>query len=260
MHVRSPDLSMREIPRPHRAHRTLAAHGKPWVRGIASLIAGVLLTYVFLRLVWPPLMDVVVRTAGASGRMLAPFNDSLIGITNPVPVPVLPLFDLSNMLWIAGICAVVLVVTSFIPLRSTPLRYWISANAAVLLLSALYAFFAAHVGYDGASFMLLTERTSILMILCAPVFIAFVAALLPFSVFELAGMLVLMVASDTIFAAMRITAFALAVSHTGSVAEMNLYMLFGPLLDVVYFITIYSIVIVSLSRRLNRNEGDWQWL
>jgi hypothetical protein len=259
MHNHMSAISMREAPRPHRSHRTLA-HGHPWARAITTLILGLVATYVFLRFAWPPLMGQVVAVTDSSGRMIAPFHDALIGVANMVPVPELPLLNLSSMLWIAGVCALILVVTSFIPGRNTPVRYWVCANAVVLMLSALYAFFAAHVAYDGTSFMLLVERTSLLMILCAPIFLAFVAALLPFTVGELALMLVLMVLSDTIFAALRISAFALIVSHTGAIAEMNLYMLFGPLMDVVYFITIYSMVIVSLSRRLNLKEGAWQWL
>jgi hypothetical protein len=260
MHVRSPAISMRQVPRPHRAHRTLVSNGMHWVRGVVSLVIGLVLSYLFLRFAWPPLINATVGAVDGSGRMLAPMNDSLIGIRNAIPVPRMPLLNLTTMLWIAGVCFVLLIVTSILPGRNAPLRYWLSANVAMLLISALYAFFAGHVAYDGASYMALVERTSLLVVLCAPCFIAFVAALLPFTAAELAAMLVFMVLSDTIFAIVRIAAFAFAVSRFGAIAEMNLYMFFGPLMDVVYFMTVYSLVIVSLSRRLNRDEGAWEWL
>jgi hypothetical protein len=260
MHARSPAISMREVPRPHRSHRTLASNGLQWLRGILTLAIGLILSFLFLRAVWPPLMNATVAVVDSSGRMVAPLKDSLLGISNAIPVPRLPLLNLTTMLWIAGVCAVLLIVTSLIPGRATPLRYWFSANLVVLMLSALYAFFAGRVAYDGASYMALVERTSLLILLCAPCFVGFVAALLPFTILELAEMLVLMLVSDVIFGVIRIAAFALVVSRFGAIAEMNLYMFFGPLLDVVYFMTVYSLVIVSLSRRLNQDEGAWQWL
>jgi|GEM_PF-4388850 hypothetical protein len=258
MHERSSGVSMRLGTRPHRAHRTLLP-GIPWLRGIASLVLGLVGTYYFLLVSWPMLMGETTRIADSTGRMTTPMIDKLIGITNLIPVPAMPSLNLWAMLWIAGVSAGLLILNSILPYRNVPVRYWIGANLAVLILSAVYAFFVGRIAYDGAAFMALVERTSILMILCAPVFIAFVAALLPFSFVELTSMLVLMVVFDTIFAVVRVTAFALVVSRFGPIAEMNLYMFFGPLMDVVYFITVYSLVIVSLSRRLNQNEGAWQW-
>ena len=251
---------MRGIPRPHRSHRTLAHEGHPLLRAAGSLIVGVLLTYLFLQYAWPILMSTMTDAANATGRMATPLNDTLLGISNRIPLPNMPTLNLSTALWVAGICLVILVVTSIVPGKHTPLRYWVAANAVVLMLSAIYAFFTERVAYDAGSFMFLLERTSLLMILCAPAFIAFVVALLPFTISEIALMLVLMVVSDAIFAAVRIAAFALIVSHFGAIAEMNIYMFFGPLLDVAYFMTVYSLVIVSLSKRVNRNGGAWKWL
>jgi hypothetical protein len=258
MHERTSGVSMRLGTRPHRAHRTLVP-GIPWLRGIVSLILGLCATYYYLYLSWPMLMVETTRFADSTGRMTTPLIDSLLRITNPIPVPALPSLNLSSMLWIAAVSAALLILNAILPYRHAPLRYWIGANVAVLMLSAIYAFFVGRIAYDGASFMALVERTSILMILCAPVFIAFVAALLPFSIVELTSMLVLMVVFDSIFAVVRIAAFGLIVSHFGAIAEMNLYMFFGPLMDVVYFITVYSLVIVTLSQRLNQTEGAWQW-
>ncbi len=259
MHARSSGVSMRLGARPHRSHRTLLP-GVPWLRGIATLVLGLVGTYAFLRVGWPTLMDETTLVTDSTGRMSKPLIDTLLGITNHIPVPMMPTLNASMMLSVAAVCGVLLILNSILPYRHAPIRYWIAANIVVLLLSALYAFFTDRIAYDGASFMALVERTSILMMLCAPIFIAFVAALLPFTFVELTTMLVLIVVFDAFFAVVRISAFALLVSHFGPIAEMNLYMFFGPLMDVVYFIVVYSVVIVSLSRRLNQNEGAWQWL
>jgi hypothetical protein len=260
MAVRFIEASQRTFRPPHHSHRTLLASRRgAWARGILSLLVGGALTYAFLSAVWPALMRESVALAGESGRMLTATTDSYIGITNIIPNPALPTITVMNMLWTAVALAVAQIVMVFLPGRSTALRFWISANLAVPMFAALYAFFTGHLAYDGAQYMDLVARTSLLTILCAPVFLMLVSTLLPFSFAELALMLVAMVLSDTVFALVRIVAFALLVSRFGAIVEMNLYMFFGPLMDVVYFITIYSLVVVWLSRRLNGNEGVWRW-
>jgi hypothetical protein len=260
MEARLAEAPRRMLRPPHRSRRTLLSSARaPWLRGILSLVIGVGLTYLFLREAWPILMGSATSLTDESGRMGPPILDSLIGISNVLPNPVLPSLNLLNMLWVAGGLLFAQVIVALLPWRNTPLRYWVSANLLVPMLAALYAFFTTHLGYDGAQYMSLVERTSLLMILCAPAFVALVAALLPFTIVEIAAMLLFMVLSDALFAVVRIVAFALLVSRFGAIVEMNLYMFFGPLMDAAYFITVYSLVVVSLSRRLNRSEGVWQW-
>lgn len=98
------------------------------------------------------------------------------------------------------------------------------------------------------------------MILTVPIFSGMVSAFLPFSIVERIGMVVLTVMFDMVFAAVRIIAFALLTARFGSIVEANLYLFFGPLMDVVYFLSIFSLAAVSLGKRLSRNAEAWEWL
>ncbi|MDE2572365.1 MAG: hypothetical protein KGM44_07585 [bacterium] len=219
-----------------------------------------LVTYLALRLYWPPLLQDVVRLLAGNSSMAPPIADSFIDIAANVPVPQLPALSVAGSLWVAAVCALLIVLGALFSNRRSPFYYWLGANLIVLLLAALYAFFFGRMAYDGGSFMLLVERTSLLMIICGPIFAAVVSALLPFSLPERLAMLVLVVVLDAAFALVRIAAFALLVARFGAIVEANLYMFLGPLMDAAYFIGIYSVVVVSLGRRLNANVEAWEWL
>jgi len=98
------------------------------------------------------------------------------------------------------------------------------------------------------------------MILASPIFAVIVSALLPFSPFERGAMFVMLIGFDFGMSILRLAAFALLLTHVGVIAEANLYLFFGPLIDVVYFILAYSFCVVSLSRRIAKDEQAWEWL
>ena len=224
------------------------------------MVIGVAATYAALRALWPRILDVVSWLLQRSGIEASSRGDLFLGIPTQIPVPVFPMVSLESALRLAGICALCLVVFGLLPIGKSPLRYWITANILVLMLTALYAFFTATAAYDSSTFMLLVERTSILMVLTVPIFSGMVSALLPFSIVERVGMVVLTVLFDMMFAAVRLSVFALLTSHFGSIVEANLYLFFGPLMDVVYFLSIFSLAAVSLGKRLARNAEAWEWL
>jgi hypothetical protein len=163
-------------------------------------------------------------------------------------------------LTIAVGAALLLAILSILPNDRNPLRYWISANLLVLFGSALFIYFTGRVGYDAATFMLLVERTSVLVILCAPAFLSIISILLPFSFLERFGMVVAVVLVDMVFATVRVAAFALFAATFGGLVQGNLYLFFGPLMDVVYAISVYSIAVVMLGRRIARSSEAWAWL
>lgn len=224
------------------------------------MVIGVAATYAVLQAIWPRIIGTIARLLMLSGVKTNSRSDVFFGIHTQVPFPVFPPISLEGALEITGACALLLAVVSVLPLGKSPVRYWITANIFVLLLTSLFAFFTGTAAYDSATFMLLVERTSILMIMTVPIFSGMVSAFLPFSVVERIGMVVLTVLFDMVFAAIRISAFALLTARFGSIAEANLYLFFGPLMDVVYFLSIFSLAAVSLGKRLSRNAEAWEWL
>ncbi|HVA37149.1 MAG TPA: hypothetical protein VNJ51_06020 [Candidatus Dormibacteraeota bacterium] len=256
----SPHMERSGVIRPHRSHRTLRVTPAGWIFSALTLVLGLIVTYVALRQYWPWLMEGVNAVLASSGVSSAPVADRFLGISASVPVPLLPSLSVTGSLWVAAACAVLMVLGALVPNRRSPFYYWLGANLFVLMLTALFAFFVGRLAYDGATFMLLVERTSLLMILCAPIFSGIVSVLLPFSVLERLSLLVFTVVLDVILSLVRIAAFSLLVARFGAIAEANLYLFLGPLMDAAYFIGVYSVVVVSLGRRLNADLEAWEWL
>jgi hypothetical protein len=246
--------------RPHRSHRTLRMLPSIALVSILTVVLGMIATYVFLYLFWPPIMRLVALLVAHAQPSVRTVSDTFLGISVMVPAPTLPALDVRMALWVACASAVLILLNGILPGRHTPLRSWIGANFILLVLVALYGYFVQSMEYDGAIFMTLVQNTSLVVLLCVPIFAAVMMLLLPFSLPERALMVVLCVVFDAILAAVRIAAFALVVARFGVLAEANLYFFLGPLMDVVYFIAIYSACAVSLSRRLAQSPEVWKWL
>jgi len=246
--------------RPHRSHRKLRVHAGTFVVNIVLHVVALIATYFALRELWPIVTQAVVNVVSDTVSGMPTVTDSFLGLNAIVPAPLLARLNVHEMLWTAIVSAILLVAGRFTPWRRWPLALWFSANLMVLLLVSLYAFFAGKLAYDGAIFMMLVERTSLMMILCAPIFCAFVTGLLPFSFAEKLGFVIFAVAFDIVISAVRLAASALLVARFGAIVEVNLYLFLGPLLDVFYFVSIYSLILVSLSRRISKNVEAWEWL
>jgi hypothetical protein len=222
------------------------------------LALGALSTYGLLRITWSRAIDFIAAIAPQAdsfGRV----PDKYLGLQFDILVPVEPGISARAAILLIGACVAILAIAFLYNRHRSPARYWLCSFSLVLLSAACYALFNARVAYDPSAFMLLVERTGIVMALCAPIFACFASALLPFSLFDRITMLVLMVSADIVFSLVRILAFGSIVSSLGEVGEPNLYLFFGPLMDVVYFISIYALLASQLGRRL-RTQGDWQWL
>ena len=245
--------------RPHRSHRTLRVSRASWIASIVTLPLGVLVAYGILVTLWPRATEWIGSLLVGNTAVSALAQDNFFWIPSTVPVPNLPPLSLMGALTVAGVCAVIVVLVGLLR-QNSPLPLWFQANLIVLMLTALWAFFEGRVAYDGPTFMFLLERTSVLMILSSPIFAVVVSALLPFSPLERIVMFCMLIALCFVMSLLRLAAFALILGHVGVIAEPNLYLFFGPLIDVVYFILVYSMCVVSLSRRIAKDEQAWEWL
>jgi hypothetical protein len=242
----------------HRAYRKLHITTRGLIESTVLLVIGTISTYGLLRAIWSRAIDFVAAIA-PSADSLVRVHDAFLGLRFDVLVPVKPGISAKAALLLIGACAAILAVASMYNRHRSPARYWLCSFVLVLLLATTYALFNARVAYDPSAFMLIVERTSIVTALCAPIFACFASALLPFSLVDRIAMIVLMVTADIVFSLVRILGFGSIVSNLGQVGEPNLYLFFGPLMDVVYFISTYALVASQLSKRLSM-QGDWQWL
>lgn len=242
--------------RPFRSHRTFRLTAADRWSTLAALILGLLAAYVLLLFAWEPAMRFAAALTG-SGAASAP--DQYLGIAYGVAVPSMPALKESHMLWTAAACALAILAAALLQGQRL-LKYWLVANLAVLGGSALYAFFNGSVGYDAAPFMTLVARTSLVTIAAAPLFLTLVSVLLPLSLIERILMIGAALACLFALAILRIAVFALLLGHFGSTPQANLYLFTGPLLDVLYFIAVYSVAVSFAGKRLARSQEAWLWL
>ncbi len=246
-------------PRPFRSHRTFRTSFGDGVLTVGALIVGLYAAYAVVLYAWAPCMHLATLAAASAGAVPIA-ADRYLGIAYEIPLPAMPAIDAIGALWVTAACALAVLASALLPGKRTPLRYWLNANALVLGGSALYAFFHGTVGYDAAPFMTLVGRTGLLTMVAAVPFMTVVSALLPLTFFERIVMMACGLAFEVVVCTVRVAAFALFLHRFGSIPQANLYIFAGPLLDVAYFLAVYSVTVSIAGKRLARTEGAWKWL
>jgi hypothetical protein len=162
-------------------------------------------------------------------------------------------------LWIA-VCAVAIAVISSFRLFSAPLRYFINFNFLIVAGEASYLLLAGHLGYSSTTFSTLMLQTMTAVWLLLPLFVGTITVLFPFTLLTSAAIIVTSVIFDVVLAAARYLAFVIILSHSGPILMADLYLCFGPLLDVIPLTGILALFLALLARRLRHQPEAWSWL
>jgi hypothetical protein len=162
------------------------------------------------------------------------------------------------VLWLAGSLAALVLVWNAEWIVA-PLRFLLAYNLTLLSASALYLLFAGQLGYDAEAFSRLYLRTIVMIWLVTPLFMAVLGLTLPLTALERGGLLVLTLAYDVGFSAVRYAVFVWLLTQLGAVVMANLYLFFGPLLDIIYFVGIFAVFVRRLARRLSRGAPRFAW-
>jgi hypothetical protein len=164
-----------------------------------------------------------------------------------------PLSYQALLLWLGG-CAVGIILLTQRRWLLMPIRYLVVYNLLLLAASAYYLLFFGEPGYDAGDFSRLYLRTVVTIWLVTPVFIGVLSLTLPFSPLEQAGLVVLSLAYDIVFSAVRYALFVWLLVHLGAVVMANLYLFLGPLLDVIYLVGIFAVFVTRLRRRASEQD------
>jgi hypothetical protein len=105
---------------------------------------------------------------------------------------------------------------------------------------------------------MLETMTAIWLVL--PLFIGTVTILFPFTLLASIAIILSTVVFDIVLAASRYAAFIVILNHSGPILMADLYLSFGPLLDVIPLTGIFAIFLGLLARRLRRDPEAWAWL
>src|SRR5215510_8925514 len=234
---------------PHRAYRRISVFRPGSVALSLLLVLGVeaaLIRY----------LAEVARLFGQATFELARFTRTPVWLSTDhfLGVPLFPLVfgtipPLNYrvvLLWLAGSVAAMIVVAS-LRRMAAPLRYLIIYNLVLVAGSAFYLLFTGHIGYDAEEFSRLYLRTVVTIWLVTPLFMGLLSLTLPFSPLERVGLVGLTLVYDMIFSAVRYAVFVWLLKNLGTVVMANLYLFLGPLLDVIYFVGIFGVFVLSVA-------------
>jgi hypothetical protein len=158
----------------------------------------------------------------------------------------------------AGIAAIAAV--SLFGSLALPIRYAINLHLILVTAAAAYLLVGTKPGYDGTEFSALMVHTALLSIPAIAVFACAMGLLFPLSLAETVAFAIIAVAYDLVLSLLRYCLFLVAAAHFGAIAMPVLYMLYGPLIDVLPVGTIFMILLTRVSARLQRNPDAWQWM
>jgi len=245
---------------PHRSYRTPVGSRRPFV------VAGIVLVAVEVALLlWAAQLERFLTGSAVAwlqgmGTPVTLGEDGYLGWSLATISYAMPTHHYVELLiWIGtGLGGIALLALGRI--LSTPVRYFAILNLAVISSEAIYLLFQGHLAYSPTQFSVLMMRTMLVTWFVIPAFAATIVVLFPFRVWHVVAAILFCTAYDVALGSARYVAFVAILSHTGPILMADLYLIYGPLLDVIPMIGIFAFFLTRLSRRLERRPGAWQWL
>lgn len=245
---------------PHRSYRRVI------VGNIQVLSAVAVLAFIEMALLsqLPRMMQLSVSVAS---RLLA-----LSGVPNQVVADtggwprvsaiafVMPIYDFRVYAWIIVACVLAMIGFVYAKAIAAPIRQIIILHLLVLTISAGYLLLVGDAGYEALEFSQLYVHAIALTWLVIPVFLGISSIVFPFNPLDRIVLALVALAWDVVFATLRYAVFLYILAHTGAVTMAGLYLIYGPLLDCLPIIAIFSLFLVTLSHRIRRKGESWSWL
>jgi hypothetical protein len=249
-------------PRPHRSYRRVRSVDRRGLLATLAIIAA-LETVIVSQLSWLERLFTSVGfhlTPPVSGPLRIVSDTYLGARVTWIDFSLPPMEYSAVWLWFVGALAAarILFVTQRI---SPPIRLLGSFFAAMVSASALYMLFFGHLGYESEAFSLLYMRTSAIVWLLVPLVVGALSATVPFSSLERFGLALFCWCSVFLLSAVRYAMFVWVLKTFGSLFMPTLYLLLGPVLDFIYLMSIFSLFLTPLGRRLDSGKAEaWAWL
>jgi hypothetical protein len=257
-------LTMKGHARYHRAYKRMEGLSRAHVAvmGLFVLVAEALLV-LFQRPLVDGYIGVVSELAAAcgvsTGVLRYPFLPVLV---KDFPVLdalfVLPTTRQSLLSFLVGV--VVIAVVPHLRRVWKPLRiYLVYLSLLTAVSAAFFLLWPAHFPYNMAEFSQLYMGTQLGIWFMIPLVMGLVLLPVPAPVGHKMLVIVLTVAWALVFGVLRYASF-LYIFDTGSVLYMaTLFFAFGPFLDFVYMVAIYSIYLNLVALRPDDGSRRWRW-
>ena len=247
-----------------RTYRYLAQ--SKW-RVLLSIIVAALPFSLFTFFFYPQITAFITKIAQyilqdyyASGELLANHSNlvewvgdiTYLGIQGRYPTV---WFNWCNLL----VTLVALVIlTAFIKVR--PWSIFVSVMLFVHLFSSLFFVFVPWLfPYTAGEYSSLYLKQQMLMLFFTPFIMGASVAILPCSILMMLAAVISCYAYFFIFSIVRYVIFLYILSKVSILYMASLFFTFGPFIDFLYIVAIYSLVVNHVSGSLNREKAVWKW-
>lgn len=154
-----------------------------------------------------------------------------------------------------------LVIVAMIPIKKYKnIAVFIIFLTFIHLVSALFfMFFGYAFPYTGTEFSELCVKSQIGMWIFIPIILVMAFMPLPATMASRLSVLIVTMMYSFVFGALRYIVFLFIISEFSVIYMALLYFAFGPLVDFIYIVGIYSIYNSRLSKTLKGKEAVWKW-
>ena len=142
-----------------------------------------------------------------------------------------------------------------------PIGFWIIFISLINLISSLFfLFFADKFPYSLTIFSELYIKTEIAMWLLIPALLTLALVPLPSNILAKFTVITITLAYSIIFGCVRYTVFLYVLRQFSYLFMAMLFFIFGPLMDSIYIVAIYSFYVSILAKKIKGDVKVWKWL
>jgi hypothetical protein len=245
---------------PHRSHRRLRPTRRSFIILLVFVAALEGLLFAFLPAVMRAGVTLDANLLQALGQTAPVLYDDFLHLDGIVIGVALPPVDYRTLTVLVAAGASLIAAVSMIRRLPLPIRYGINLHLILLTAAAVYLLIGTVPGYDGTEFSALMVHTALLTIPVLALFAAALGVLFPLTLPEAIGFVMAALAYDLLLSLLRYAVFLIVAAHLGAIVLPVLYLLYGPLLDILPIGMMFMVLLTRVSARLQRSPEVWQWM
>lgn len=144
--------------------------------------------------------------------------------------------------------------------KTRPLTIFLSISLWVHVCSAVFfTFFSEYFPYDATEYSGLYIKQQVGIYFFIPIIIGVALIMLPVNFFKAWLTIAFCALYSFIFGIVRYITFMFILSKISIIYMASLFFSFGPFIDFLYLVCIYSLVASNTAVELKRNKGVWRW-
>ncbi|MCE5194227.1 MAG: hypothetical protein LLF28_02045 [Nitrospiraceae bacterium] len=177
----------------------------------------------------------------------------ILSMPEKYPEPLLP-----PALFLFSLLSIFLIIKTKLP---APVVIWIVYSSIVNLISSIFfIFFYDQFPYNIEAFTELYIKTEVNIWIFIPIIMGMALSSLPSRIFSKVGLVVLTIIYSMILGLIRYVAFIYVLADFSLIFMPLLFFAFGPFMDFVYIVGMYSLYISNYAKKIGKDLRIWKWL